>query len=532
MHHTAPLLAALLVASVSAQLPGLPRRGSPTVSLDSGSIAGTTTTVPKGSATVDVEKYLGVPFAAPPERFRAPKEPRRWRGTRDAKAYKPACIQQFVSGPNREFTMSVFNNPAPPESEDCLYLNVYAPANRMRNGRGRAVLFWIYGGGLQFGSASMPGYDGSYLAANQDVVVVTANYRTNLFGFPASPQMKPTDRNLGFLDQRLALDWVQRNIDGFGGDPRKVTLFGESAGAVSIDALLTSYNATSRPPFHAAILQSGQISVKRRNTNPAQAFENWALLSAAVGCMGNRTLTCMERVSAGKLKMVGETNNLNFNPVTDGVTLVNNPASRRIAGQIPRIPVLIGSNAGEGRVFVKGATNITQYIAQTFPGQPERSKAVAKEYAVGKDGLKTPYDSIAQIMTDVQFGCPVGRFVSDSLAGRYPVWRYYYNATFPNLEKFPNAGAFHSAEIDLIFGTYGKRLAGPESALPSTPQENALSAYIQKSWANFAKNPLDGPGWLAAGTASADVLEFGSAEAKLIRASDIDSRCWLYNSLY
>ena len=125
-------------------------------------------------------------------------------------------------------------------------------------------MFWIYGGALQFGNAGQPAYDGSYLASFEDVIVVSFNYRTNVFGFPASPELALTNRNLGFYDQRLALSWVQTNIAQFGGNPKKVTLFGESAGALSVDALITT--SPKNPPFRAAILQSGQASLADRKS--------------------------------------------------------------------------------------------------------------------------------------------------------------------------------------------------------------------------------------------------------------------------
>src|SRR5437016_4977009 len=122
--------------------------------------------------------------------------------------------------------MSNFSNPAPPESEDCLYLNIFTPSTKPPKG-GRTVMFWIHGGNLQFGHGGFPMFDGSSFAAYQDVVVVTTNYRTNVFGFPNSPQLPVGSQNPGFLDQRKALSWVQQNIAAFGGDPTKVTIFGE-----------------------------------------------------------------------------------------------------------------------------------------------------------------------------------------------------------------------------------------------------------------------------------------------------------------
>lgn len=358
---------ALVLAACSRVVLGLTPTNSstsPLVTIDSGPIVGTVTSLP--TATAPVNKFLGVPFANPPQRFSPPENVTYSSTVLNATAWKPSCIQQFQCKFRtisfqvavklisldpflaQQFTRYIFNDPAPAESEDCLYLNVYAPSTPAA-GKGRAVMFWIYGGSLQFGTAGMAVYDGSAFAAYEDVIVVTTNYRTNVFGFPSSPELSLTGHNLGFLDQRKALDWVQRNIHAFGGDPDRVTIFGESAGAFSVDSLLTSYSKNSTPPFRAAILESGQYSYKFEPvTSSVPAWDN---LTASLGCPAQYgdNLTCVRAANATTIKNIIEVNELTFNPVADNVTLVPDPVAKRLSGKIANIPVLAGTNSQEGR---------------------------------------------------------------------------------------------------------------------------------------------------------------------------------------
>lgn len=170
-----------------------------------------------------------------------------------------------------------------------------------------------------------------------------------VFGFPGSPELPLDERNLGFLDQRFALDWTYRNIHAFGGDPEKITLFGESAGASSIDAILTSYAKDSSPPFRAAILQSGQTSY--RAASSGSGSNAWSNLTAELGCPGSygSALACVRAANATQIKQIIDENSLSFSPTPDNVTLVSNGAARRLSGNITQVPVMIGSNAQESR---------------------------------------------------------------------------------------------------------------------------------------------------------------------------------------
>lgn len=480
--------------SVACGYPG----GGPTATIDAGVVLGTTTSLPAATATVN--KFLGIPFAkSPPERFSPPESPGKFNEPINATSWSPACIQQFVYPKvSQEFVEYVFNNPAPAESEDCLYLNVYAPSTPAP-ADGRSVMFWIYGGSLQFGNAGQHAYDGSWFASYEDVIVVTANYRTNVFGFPSSPEIPITQRNLGFLDQRFALDWVQRNIAAFGGSPEKVTIFGESAGAFSVDALLTSYPAGSKPPFRGAICESGQYSYR---ANPfTSQLPSWERLSQALGCPGSYSsdLACVRAANATTIKNIIDEQIIEFNPEPDNVTLVSDPAQRRLNGDIAHIPVLGGTNAQEGRVFTVG-TNASTILQEFLPNQTALQDYILAAYPIGSPGIANSWDQAAQIFTDYIFQCACAAWANATASVGIPAWRYYFNASFYNEQAYPQLGVYHSSEIELVFGTY-------YTNGNSTTQEYALSNTMMGAWARFAKNPMGGPGWNQVGTGTAsDVL--------------------------
>ncbi|KAH8805212.1 Alpha/Beta hydrolase protein [Xylogone sp. PMI_703] len=496
----------------------------PVVSLASGVVIGTTTSVPSAIATVN--QFLGVPFAAPPERFSPPSKPRRWKKPLDASSRSPACIQQInYPESRRNFTNIVFNNPVPQESEDCLYLNIFAPSTAPPPG-GYAVLFWIYGGSLQFGNAGQPLYDGSYFAAFEDVIVVAANYRTNVFGFPSSPKIPLAHRNLGFLDQRCALEWVRDNIKSFGGNPAKVTIFGESAGATSIDALVTSW--AHNPPFRAAILESGQSTLPIVSAVGINSTESWIKLTAALNCTHARSsLSCVKAANVSTIQSILEHTPLVFRPAIDGFTVIHNATAARAAHNVADILLMAGTNGQEGRAFVYGQTNLTAFLL-SLPGMTSSLQAaITKAYPPGDFGTTNDFEIIAQIYTDLVVACPEASVVSQSAAAGYSTWRYYYNATFPNQQVLPDLGAYHFSEIAQVFSTYPANF---------TAQQFALSNYMRGAWARFAKNPRAGPGWNAIGTFGGVDLGVlganGSSGVQVIKPEVIDVNCHIFAPIY
>ncbi|KAI9931127.1 hypothetical protein MW887_010784 [Aspergillus wentii] len=518
----------LFLASIVAGLPS----DAPTVIIDSGAIVGTTTT-PLSSITT-VRKYLGIPYAAPPNRFSPPEPVKPWSNIYNATKFGTACIQQIGAQAEGLFDGMGIPPPLGGEGEDCLNLNVFTPASASAGSK--AVLVWLYGGAFLNGASAVPMYDGSSFAANQDVVVVTVNYRTNLFGFPADSSIPLEERNLGLLDQRLALDWVTRNIAALGGNPFKITLMGESSGGNSVDALLIS--PPDPLPFHAAIMQSGQSSIPDPFGSPAKAYaESWQNLTRLAGCPTNDALDCLRTRSAFSLKELAVNNSMSWGTIPDGGrTYSTTPRLDRLnstqqGSSIARVPILIGSNADEAKPFVKALPNNTRNALLTLGLDKNMTNTILHRYPLGAPGATTETDRLSLIATDVGVQCPIKLLADDSIKADIPTWRYYFNASFPNYELFPGSGAYHAAEIPFVFGTY------PQTG--ATEFEHQVSQAMQKAWADFAKDPMKGPGWeqvpaigVFGDGVKARMSSEGKHALKAVSDKEIDPRCDLYQPIY
>lgn len=351
---------------------------------------------------------------------------------------------------------------------------------------------WIYGGALEFGSSNVDGYDGSNFAAFQDVIVVTFNYRTNsktkrilqaydtnehaVFGFPSAPEIPPTKRNLGFLDQRMALEWTRENIRAFGGNPNKVTIFGESSGAESVDILLNSWQYN--PPFRAGIMESGNQALQGFLTNGVNVTANWYKAASYLNCTGNAT-QCLQTANATQLESVISMNNLLFQPQIDNYTVVSDPSARIANGSTANVPILVGSNAQEGRVFQYGQTNVSTVVAGLFPGITAYQDLVKQTYAinstVNSGFLSNDFDAASAIYTDLVFTCvsttfplhiikrsnkaqPTSYRANISAAANIPTWRYYYNGKSALTSLFPITNTNHSIIPEPKFRPKPRRL--------------------------------------------------------------------------
>ncbi len=470
------------------------------VKVESGELTGTTSD--------GVIRFLGVPYAAPPvgeRRWAAPAAPLPWRGRRDAKVHGPGCVQTITPdgfGPwTREYVAP------PPVSEDCLSLNIWAPAQD--DGRPLPVMLWVHGGAFISGSNAVPVYDGAALA-RQGIIVVSINYRLGVFGFSAFRELAGDaggGANFGLQDILAALRWTQRNIGAFGGDPAQVTVAGQSAGAMAVHMLLLSPKADGL--FARAIAQSGIVEVPLPDRAEADrrgadllARAKLADVAALRRLPANRVMALLD---TGPLAGAGDVGGMPLlGPVVDGSILPGQVAAMEAAGQRRAVPVMVGLNADEG-VLNPG------YFGATAADARARASRIAGE--AGADALLAgvPLDSEAAVLAANRqltrlYG--LASLVDWARMHRAPAFAYYY--THP--EPGPGSvmfGAFHSAEIPYIFNSLS---ASPER--PFTGYDRAVAATMSQLWANFVKrgdpNGSGLPQWPRFANTSADVMELGA----------------------
>ncbi|NOY79452.1 MAG: carboxylesterase family protein [Kiritimatiellaeota bacterium] len=460
-----------------------------------------------------VRAFLGIPYAKPPVgglRWRPPQPVEPWEGVRDCTRFGPSCPQP----------KSLFLPPPGPFKEDCLYLNVWTPTKS--EDRRLPVMVWIHGGGFTTGSGGNAVYDGRRLAA-EGAVVVTVNYRLGPFGFFAHPALSAESAhgvsgNYGLLDQIAALQWVRSNIAVFGGDAGNVTVFGESAGAVSIGCLLVS--PLAKGLFHRAVLESGvAVGIRQWLKKPAHGRPAMEQVGRHIaGRLGltpeAQTALRLRNIPAAKLLEAANPRVGLFGkgtkiwPCVDGYVLPDEPARLLEAGRFHAVPVMVGTNADEGTVFVKRQLPVRgirgyRFILRLF-FRRDGARRVEAMYPAGRDDRASV--QLAKVITDSTFIAPTRRFARD-LARRHraPVYAYHFTRVSPGARR-NGAGATHGAEILYVFGTCAARFGFEERDLK-------LSETMRGAWVRFAETgDPNGPGlphWPAYSLANEPYLEFG-----------------------
>ncbi|PFH54015.1 hypothetical protein AMATHDRAFT_800 [Amanita thiersii Skay4041] len=508
--------------------------GAPTVMLDSATFSGNT--------VGRVSKFLGIPFAQPPVgdlRFRVPQPISAYNGSYAATSFGPACPQQAVHLPLPDGfpsnTVDIVTNSIYgvlfPDNEDCLTINVVNPTSA-KLGSKLPVVVWIFGGGFQLGSTTI--YDGGSIVEHsiqmgQPVVYVSMNYRLSGFGFMPGKEIKEAGAgNLGLQDQRLALKWVQKYISSFGGDPSKVTIWGESAGAISVSMHMITNGGDSEGLFRAGIMQSGS-SIPTRSIEEGQRYYD-AVVSQTGCSSAEDTLDCLRSVPYSRLKdainrspgiFSYQSLNLAWLPRVDGVFLKDYPQQLVLQGKVARIPLITGALAffslhhhlltlstgncdDEGTLFSLSTLNITTnaqlktYIRQVFFPSIEDSEldmladlypqdfTWGSPYSTGLlNGLTPQFKRMASLLGDAIFQAP-RRFLLDNVSNKQDTWAFLSK----RFKLLPFLGSLHTSDL---LNSYGN---------------GELKDYIIRFVNNLDPNPRVGFRWPKYDASSRQVLTF------------------------
>jgi para-nitrobenzyl esterase len=442
--------------------------------------------------------FKGIPYAAPPVgalRWKAPVRAAKWEGVKDASAYGPICMQKM---PNPDNGIGQY-----PASEDCLTLNVFT---QQLGGGKRPVMVWIHGGGFVNGSGSAELYDGSQLA-KRGVVVVTINYRLGRFGSFAHPLLTKEAAggpvaNYGMLDMVASLEWVKRNIAAFGGDNGNVTIFGESAGGMAVQKLMTMPSA--RGLFHKAIVESG---AGRENVQYLDKPNARGLPSAESDGEAFVKSLGVTAASAGDLRaisadtIIGKGDPSTFSgggPIIDGKIIPMSVVETFKAGKEAQAPFMIGYNSAE------------------FPSKPEDvdgalSRILGAKLSELPNVTKTYPDTetmAAQIVGDIIFGEPARYLAELHAAHGQPTWLYRFDVISPSMAGRWK-GTAHAQERQYVFDTLHT------SPFPTDANDQVQALHAVTYWTNFAKagdpNGAGEPVWPRYAAASDQLLEFTNA---------------------
>jgi para-nitrobenzyl esterase len=464
------------------------------VKLANGTIEGT-------AEASGLREFKGIPFAEPPIgnlRWTAPRPVKNWIGVRQATKFGPRCMQQSLFG-DMNFRSSGM-------SEDCLYLNVWTPAKSASERL--PVLVYFFGGGFVAGDGSEPRYDGAGMA-RKGMVAITVNYRLGVFGFLAHPDLTKESAhhasgNYTLLDQNAALVWVQQNVAAFGGDPRKITIAGESAGSAAVSAQMAS--PLSRDLIAGAIGESGSIIATLPPVSLADAEEQGRKFAASLGASDIAALRGM--TSAQLLEAAGKPGVARFSPVIDGYFFPEPPLAIFSAGKQAHVPLLAGWNSEE--MNARGALGRDEPTLENFEKAVRRlygadAEAVLKEYAASNN--EEALQSATDLAGDRFIAYSTWKWIELSgQTGGKPVYRYYYSRPRPRMTPEmgnataglaggvirgtgapatpapPARGAVHSAEIEYAMGNLATN-----KVYQWTPDDYKVSSTMQDYFANFVR---------------------------------------------
>ena len=454
-----------------------------------------------GSSDGDIRVFKGIPYAAPPVgmlRWRPTAAIPRWKGVRDATAFGPACVQ-----PQSKTPTSLYWNVPMPVSEDCLSLNIWAPAKA----KNAPVFFWIHGGALLTGSSREPAYDGRKLA-ERGIIVVSINYRLGALGYLAHPGLSAespahVSGNYGLLDQIAALHWVKANVGAFGGDPGNVTIAGESAGALSVMYLLSSPGA--RGLFAKAIAESGYMismpDLKKSVYGAPSGEAVGQMLGAALQAPDIAALRGMDAQT-----LTDAAAKLGAAPwgTVDGLLLPQQMTTTFDQGKQAPVPLLAGFNEGEIRSLMVLAPKPPATAA-------EYEKTIRDRYGDLADAFLALYpaadyrESILKTTRDALYGWTAERMVRKQTALGQPAYLYLWDHGYPAADT-AGLHAFHASELPYVFGT-AARTTPKWPTIPDTAGEHALSDALADYWSSFARDgkpvAAAAPAWPAYGAAQA-----------------------------
>jgi para-nitrobenzyl esterase len=427
----------------------------------------------QGTIEDGLRVFKGIPFAAPPVgdlRWKAPQPPEKWEGVRQTTEYAPAPMQG--------------GNPPSGKSEDCLYLNVWSPAKSAKEHL--PVMVWIYGGGFSFGSTAEPVHSGEMLA-RKGVVVVSIAYRVGQLGFLAHPELSAENPNsvsgnYGLLDQIAGLKWVRKNIAAFGGDPDRVTIFGESAGGISVSMLCAS--PLAKGLFHGAISQSGgSFGPTRPTTFPGENMKTLEQAEADGEAYAQKagvsSIAELRKTDAEKLPSGWGMGSAW--PIVDGYVIPDDQYKLYEAGKYNDVPVLIGYNSDEGLSFT-WVKNPEEFIEGVKLRYGKFADKLLKAYPVGENSIpKTARD----LSRDAAFGWHTWIWARlQSQTGKSNVYYYYFDQhpDYPENSPQYDHGSPHAQDVAYVFQHLDP--SNPQSAKSDLEISEAMGTY----WTNFAKN--------------------------------------------